>query len=106
MVSAAFVMDTPVRSVEGQVRKRRLNNIETETSVEDQVRKRKLNNVEIETYDRLVLKAILPILFMSNCSVHRIDTLCGVAIRLYSCRASCSHNLRPETSVLLWRIPL
>ena len=56
-------MDTPVRSVEGQVRKRRLNNIETETetSVEDQVRKRRLNNVETETCDRLVLEAILPI---------------------------------------------
>jgi len=52
-------MDTPVRSVEGQVRKR-LNNIETETSVEDQVRKRRLNNVETETCDRLVLEAILP----------------------------------------------
>jgi len=57
VVSAASVMDTPVRSVEGQVRKRRLNNAEIETSVEDQVRKRKLNNDETDTCDRLVLEA-------------------------------------------------
>ena len=33
------------------------NNVEIETSVEDQVRKRKFNNVETETCDRLVLEA-------------------------------------------------